>query len=227
MLANQKKNPLVSSQLPLAGKSIQQQWSNEKINAYWKREFVASIKSVSPSFTVDDSNRLLLNAIYRWMWKMTGTLDVTKGILLHGPIGVGKSTLLKGMQHYAAKVARYCICDKNTCDTFQFISAAEIALQFAEKGITCLNRYTDRGCMHHLAIDEVGREPMESKYFGTGINVIQTVLQLRYEQRYDFYTHITTNLDPNTEFSSYYESYVTDRVKEMFNVIKMEGKSRR
>ena len=111
--------------------------------------------------------------------------------------------------------------------TFQFTSAAEIALQFAEKGIIGLNLYTDRSCMHNLAIDEVGREPMDAKHFGTGINAIQTVLQLRYEQRYNFYTHMTTNLDPDKEFSQRYGAYIADRVKEMFNVIKIEGESRR
>ena len=74
--------------------------------------------------------------------------------------------------------------------------------------------------MHNLAIDEVGREPMDAKHFGTGINAIQTVLQLRYEQRYCFYTHMTTNLDPDKEFSQRYGDYIADRVKEMFNVIK-------
>ena len=148
-------------------------------------------------------------------------------MLLHGPIGVGKSTLLKGMQNYTAKIARYCIGGADVGLTFQFTSAAEIALQFAEKGIAGLNLYTDRSCMHNLAIDEVGREPMDAKHFGTGINAIQTVLQLRYEQRYNFYTHMTTNLDPDTELSQRYGAYIADRVKEMFNVVKIEGESRR
>lgn len=185
------------------------------------------MKVVSPSFEVDDSNRELLKALYQWVWGMPGMLDVGKGLLFHGPIGVGKSTLLKGLQNYAAKIARYCVGGEEVGITFQLISAAEIALQFAEKGITGLNRYTERDCMHNLAIDEVGREPMDSKHYGTGINVIQTVLQLRYEQRNSFYTHMTTNLDPDTELAQYYDSYIADRVKEMFNVIKIEGSSRR
>lgn len=183
------------------------------------------MKLVSSNFIVDDSNRELLKSIYLWAWGASGLLDAEKGLLLYGPIGTGKSTLLKGLQRYAATTARY--CNGRKCATFQLISAAEIALQFAEKGITGLNKYTDRACMHNLTIDEVGREPMDSKHFGTGINVIQTVLQLRYEQRYSFHTHLTTNLDPDTEFARYYGDYIADRIKEMFNVIKLEGTSRR
>ena len=55
---------------------------------------------------VDDSNRQLLKALYQWVWGIPGVLDVSKGLLLHGSIGVGKSTLLKGLQNYAAKIAR-------------------------------------------------------------------------------------------------------------------------
>ena len=183
------------------------------------------MKLVSPGFIVDDSNRELLKSIYLWAWGAPGLLDAEKGLLLYGPIGTGKSTLLKGLQQYAAKTARY--CNGRKCATFQFISAAEIALQFSEKGIIGLNRYTDRECMYNLAIDEVGREPLDAKHFGTGINVIQTILQLRYEQRYSFLTHMTTNLDPDTEFAGRYGDYIADRVKEMFNVIKLEGESRR
>lgn len=65
-----------------------------------------------------------------------------KRLLLYGPIGTGKSTLLKGLQYYAAKIARYCKGEK--CAIFQFISLAEIALQFSEKGISGLSKYTDR-----------------------------------------------------------------------------------
>lgn len=192
---------------------------------YWRNQLVASMKTISPVFMVDDSNRQLLKALYQWVWGIPGVLDVSKGLLLHGSIGVGKSTLLKGLQNYAAKIARYCIGGADAGLTFQFTSAAEIALLFAEKGIVGLNQYTDRSCMHNLAIDEVGREPMDAKHFGTGINAIQTVLQLRYEQRYCFYTHMTTNLDPDKEFSQRYGAYIADRVKEMFNVIKIEGKA--
>jgi DNA replication protein DnaC len=227
LILNQTKAPPVSNQLSSANKANQKQWSKEQADMYWRNQLVISMKSISPTFTIDDSNRQLLKALYQWIWGMPGILDLDKGLLLHGSIGVGKSTLLKGLQNYAAKIARYCIGGADAGLTFQFTSAAEIALQFAEKGIAGLNQYTDRSCMHNLAIDEVGREPMDAKHFGTGINAIQTVLQLRYEQRYCFYTHMTTNLDPNTEFSGRYGDYIADRVKEMFNVVKIEGKSRR
>lgn len=227
LIQNRTKAPPASNQSSSVNKVNQKQWSREQADIYWRNQLVASMQTISPVFMVDDSNRQLLKALYQWVWGIPGVLDVSKGLLLHGSIGVGKSTLLKGLQNYAAKIARYCIGGADAGLTFQFTSAAEIALQFAEKGIIGLSLYTDRSCMHNLAIDEVGREPMDAKHFGTGINAIQTVLQLRYEQRYNFYTHMTTNLDPDKEFSQRYGAYIADRVKEMFNVVKIEGESRR
>ena len=87
---------------------------------YWRNQLVVSMKSVSPAFTVDDSNRQLLKALYQWIWGMPGMLDLDKGLLLHGPIGVGKSTLLKGLQNYAAKIARYCIGGANHPFAYQY-----------------------------------------------------------------------------------------------------------
>jgi hypothetical protein len=81
--------------------------------------------------------------------------------------------------------------------------------------------------MQNLAIDEGGSEPMDSKHFGTSLNVIQTILQLRYEVKNQFITNMTTNLNPDIEFATVYGEYIADRVKEMFNVIELKGESRR
>lgn len=184
------------------------------------------MKEVSPSFVVDNRNRKLLAELYNYVWKLGGGLDPTKGLLFHGPIGTGKSTLLKGLQKYLAKINRYCYAYEANI-SFRFTSAVEIALIYAKKGLDGLTDFTEKENMYNLAIDEIGKEPMDSKHFGTNLNVIQTILQLRYEEKHKCLTHITTNLDPNTEFSGLYGDYIADRVKEMFNVIALGGDSRR
>lgn len=172
-------------------------------------------------------NRNILSALYEYVWRKSKVLDSSKGLLLWGPLGVGKSVLLRGLQRYYGKINRYRFGSNNKSLGFKFVSAIEIALTYAEKGMSGIAQYTDRECMCSLAIDELGREPTDSKHFGTGINVVQTILQLRYEVRREFITHATTNLDPNTHFSNIYGDYIADRVKEMFNVIEVKGNSRR
>lgn len=185
------------------------------------------MKEIEPRFTVDERNKAVLSAIYNWVCGNKGVLDSSKGLLLWGDLGVGKSVLLRGLQRYEGKINRMCFGCNNKKLGFKFTSAAEIALLYAEKGMDGISKFTDRERMGDLAIDEVGREPTDAKHFGTGINVIQTILQLRYEVRREFITHMTTNLNPDTEFSAIYGDYIADRVKELFNVIEIKGETRR
>ena len=78
----------------------------------------------------------------------------------------------------------------------------------------------------HLIIDEIGREE-NAKHFGTSCNVIQTILQMRYELRHEMLTFGTTNIDMEdlSQFRNLYGDYVLDRVKEMFNIVHLGGNS--
>lgn len=191
---------------------------------YWREQFVHCMRQSSPRFVVDDRNRALVKSLYGWVW---GTdwcpLDPRKGLLLWGPIGVGKSTLLKGIRAYELQINRMHFAYANRNLGFGLRSASEIALDYAQRGIDAIERYAR---ITNLAIDEMGREPAAAKHYGTHLNPVQLLLQLRYENRHYGLTHITTNLNPNTEFDPY-GGYITDRVKEMCNVIEIGGHSRR
>lgn len=224
-----KENPPESNQshsnFHIGGKPLS--WTQKDTELFWKSELIKSMKEIEPRFTVDNRNKEILSAIYNWVWARNDFLDPSKGFLLWGPLGVGKSVLMRGLQIYEGKINRLRFGCNNKKLGFKITSAAEISLLYAEKGMDGIVRYTDRERMCNLAIDEVGREPTDSKHFGTGINPIQTILQLRYEVRREFITHITTNLNPDKEFSRIYGDYISDRIKEMFNVIEITGATRR
>ncbi|MCD7898885.1 MAG: hypothetical protein LUH22_03155 [Bacteroides sp.] len=133
---------------------------------------------------------------------------------------------MKGLRNYESSINRLGQKFSNSGMGFGFISAAELALLYANNGLAGIEKYTAPHRMTHLAIDEVGREPLISKHFGTDLNVIQLILQLRYEHRWEVKTHLTSNLNPDKEFHIYGD-FVVDRIKEMFNVIEIKGKSRR
>ena len=185
------------------------------------------MKDFEPNFVVDERNKSLIAAIYDYIWGKSKILDSKKGLLLWGPIGTGKSTLLKGMQSYLAKVNRYCYACANKAIGFKFTSAVEISLKYSKDGMDGLTRLVDREYMSSLAIDELGKEPVESKHFGTTLNVMQVLLQLRYEVRSEYKTFATTNMNPDTEIVERYGEYIGDRIKEMFNIIEIKGESRR
>lgn len=231
-----RESPPVSSPSPSSPKvkinGIEYESTKSEIERYWVFEFIRSMREVEPRFIVDGRNSALMRALYGWVWRRVGMcsntpLDPSKGLLLWGPLGVGKSVLLRGLQIYEGKINRACFGFESKSLGFVLTSAAEIALRYAEQGMKGIIKYTDREFMTNLAIDELGREPTDAKHFGTGINVVQTILQLRYEVRREFITHATTNLNPNTQFSGIYGDYIADRAKELFNVIEIKGETRR
>ncbi|MGL5958354.1 MAG: ATP-binding protein [Phocaeicola sp.] len=192
-----------------------------------------SMRSASPDFVINERNKGLLAELYAWVWARLnrtkpGALDPSKGILFWGEVGTGKTTLLKGLQHYLATINKLIYGYANSGICFEIRSAAEIALRYSSEGMNALNKWVDREQISHLAIDEIGREEI-SKHFGTTCNTIQTVLQLRYEQRHKTLTLGSTNLnmDDSFQFKNLYGEFVLDRTKELFNVIEVGGDSRR
>lgn len=221
-----------SSQSNFKYGGIEKTLSKKEIEDFWKHGLIQSLNYVSPGFVIDSRNVKLISEIYNWVWtwlgrKEAGRFDPRKGILLWGDIGTGKTTIIKGLQRYLAVINQLCYGSNNRSICIEIKSAAEISLRYASEGMRALERWTERDQIGHLAIDEIGREEI-STHFGTTCNTIQTLLQLRYEQRHSVLTLGTTNIDMTTdEFTKRYGSYIQDRVKEMFNVIRVGGDSRR
>lgn len=96
-----------------------------------------------------------------------------------------------------------------------------------------LSRYLDNTGWSSLGpvdmcFDEFGREPIPAKYFGNELNVMQHIFHIRYSywQQYGLKTYVTTNLYPN-DVERKYGDYIRDRRGEMFNLIELNGESRR
>lgn len=201
---------------------------------YWRNALLSSFREVEPAFQVDDRNRRVILELYRWAWAQLGgepgeVLDASKGILLYGPIGTGKTTLLRGLQRYFGLINRLSFGSMRRDVGFEMRSASEMSLYYTRDGMDALARWMERGRCGHLCIDEMGREGEDAKFFGSSCNVVRTVLQMRYELRREVYTLGSTNLDMEApeEFCRLYGEYVLDRTKEMFNMVRLDGPSRR
>lgn len=188
--------------------------------------FKACCEFVCPGFKVDDTNRNVMNQLYLYAEGRPGKLDPQKGLLLYGDIGTGKSTLMQILNRYS-----YFTAGRNQGDYpiggFRIDSASYIANCFSVRGKDALELYTyNNSNPRMICFDELGREPLPAKYFGTELNVMQYIFQCRYELRHEAITHATTNLEP-AEIRSKYGLYIADRINEMFNVVPLNGKSRR
>jgi DNA replication protein DnaC len=149
-------------------------------------------------------------------------LDLKKGILLAGPIGAGKSTLMALMKYFFQPGKQYKV--KSTRD---------ITFEFENEGYKVINRYSK----NHLNLsytnpvpnifcfDDLGVEQTQ-KHFGNECNVMAEILL----SRYDLFvskgipTHLTTNLSAS-EIEEKYGNRVRSRMREMFNLVAFDKES--
>lgn len=165
-----------------------------------------------------------MNELFLYLIGGSNVLDRNKGLWLYGPVGTGKSSMLKIIQAYD----RYSNGkEKNgyyLLGGFPIEPASFVSNLYCKNGIDGILRYDGSNGMG-LGLDEVGREP-KVKHYGTEMDVIQYILQMRYDNRRNCITFVTTNLLPE-EIHLKYGEYIADRVNEMFNVVEIGGKSRR
>ena len=192
-----------------------------------KRRFINSFVKVEPRFDPKRVDSNVMSSLFAWVWRKDEynvlNLDYDKGLFLYGPLGLGKSLTMFALRnymnwvksHYEQKQDDYRMCA-------WMKSASELANIYAVDGQPKLIQYADPEI--NLVIDEFGREPCPAKYYGTEMNVIQFLLQLRYDHRRSSITHATTNMKLE-DIAPKYGAYVADRCLEMFNFIEYKGES--
>lgn len=181
---------------------------------------------VCNGFKVDSFNKSIINEIFLYSEGKSTKFDCRKGLLLTGDVGTGKSTMMKILNRYYFYTRGMSVFGY-PFGGFRIESCSSIANRYTRLGNEALDVYTfNNSSPREMCFDELGREPMPAKYFGTELNVMQYILQCRYEIRNEAITHITTNLSLD-EIQERYDVYIADRINEMFNVVEMNGQSRR
>lgn len=139
-------------------------------------------------------------------------IDLSKGILLTGPIGCGKTSLMNIMRYLTPTEHKYTI---KPC--------RDISFEFIQDGYSVIHKYS-KGRLYEsdpkiYCFDDLGLEN-NLKYYGNECNVMAEIIL----SRYDIYisknipTHITTNLSAS-EIETAYGNRVRSRMRSMFNLI--------
>lgn len=183
---------------------------------------------VEPRFNQGKANRDILNTVFAWIWKDERLnalhVDFGKGFFLYGDLGRGKTMTMMAMRKYMNSVKRrYDMRDDYRLGAW-WKTASELANIYATDGQPALIQYAADDV--NIVIDEFGREPIPASNYGTKMNVLQFLMQLRYDHRRTSVTHITTNMGPDN-LEPLYGDYVANRCKEMFNFIEFKGESLR
>ncbi|WP_317047893.1 ATP-binding cassette domain-containing protein [Lutibacter oceani] len=142
-------------------------------------------------------------------------IDANKGILLTGPVGCGKTSLMKLLTHLAPHKTNY-----------EIIPTRNIVFNFNARGYDVLEKYNQN---HNYCFDDLGVEPTGSHYTKE-CNVLGEILLSRYdlfchpERSRRVLTHITTNLNA-LEIEKLYGNRVRSRMRKMFNLISFDENS--
>lgn len=169
------------------------------------------------NFRVDDTNRAILRELTLYFSNSPDcSYDLRKGIALIGDVGTGKTLLMLIFQALAQ-----CTQIKQ----FSFASTQQVfdTVAFSQKQDTLEQFY-----MKHFCFDDLGQEPSSLQLYANEVSIMEKVITERYNRFTKGYclTHITTNLNTE-ELRERYGLRVYDRMKEMFNVISVTGRSKR
>ena len=168
-------------------------------------------KQLDPTFKfypedIEVCKRLFLYAIDDVQLCQEYGIDLNKGILLLGPIGCGKTTLMKVFNHLTLEYKKYTLCP-----------AREITTEFIQNGFQVIPKYGKN--FKAYCFDDLGVE-QSMKHYGNECNVMGEILLSRYDlmKTAKRFTHATTNLNAN-ELEKIYGNRVRSRLREMFNLI--------
>jgi energy-coupling factor transporter ATP-binding protein EcfA2 len=146
-------------------------------------------------------------------------IDLNKGILLTGPVGCGKTTLINLMRFFIQKENQ----------KFTIKSCRDISFEFMEDGYSVIHRYSKppsfAGFGGGICFDDLGVES-SLKYYGNECNVMAEILLSRYDLfvSKNLLTHLTTNLSAS-EIEEMYGNRIRSRLREMFNLIAFDKES--
>ena len=150
------------------------------------------------------------------------SLDLRKGILLQGPVGCGKTSLLYLLRFMLPKDEQYSI-----------VSARDVGLEFIRDGFGVVEKYSSKSFVNidqvlrpkAYCFDDLGLES-SFKHYGNEVNVLGEILLSRYPlfTYQKMKTHATTNLS-SAQLEKAYGNRVRSRMREMFNLISFDPKS--
>jgi hypothetical protein len=179
---------------------------------------------LNPNFTILPEDYEIIFKILVYFLKDTVNagkygINLRKGILLSGPIGCGKTSLMTLIKLSLPQPHRYIVK-----------SCRDITFEFFQDGYPVIRKYSTQSFNKDIprtyCFDDLGTENT-LKYYGNDCNVMAEILLSRYDLfvAKRMLTHITTNLN-STEIGELYGDRVRSRLREQFNLIAFDSNAK-
>jgi DNA replication protein DnaC len=140
-------------------------------------------------------------------------ISFRKGILLTGPVGCGKTSLMNIIRLFQKPEERLIVK-----------SCRDVSFEFIKEGHSIIYKYSRQSINKDASpktycFDDLGTEN-NLKYYGNECNVMAEILLSRYDLfvSRNMITHLTTNLN-STEIEEIYGTRIRSRLREQFNLI--------
>ena len=181
-------------------------------------------KLYSPNFRIYPEDYEVIFKLLVYFIKDTGNaekynISLRKGVLLSGPVGCGKTSLMNLFRFYLEDNSRHIIK-----------SCRDISYEFIRDGFSVIHKYSRAAFVHEVpkiyCFDDLGIEN-NLKYYGNDCNVMAEIMLSRYDLfiSHRMFTHITTNLN-SSEIGEMYGERVRSRMREQFNLIAFDKNSK-
>ena len=167
-------------------------------------------KNFSP-FVIDDSNREVINLLYKYITYQKCELNPFIGIIFNGAYGCGKSVLAETLCMVLNDLTW---SEKNKIES---VHAVELAEQIIKVGVI---PYAHKP----LLIQDLGKEKKVVNNYGTIVNPITELLAIRAE--YGAMTFGSTNMKLES-FTEAYKEFISKRITEHVNLVFLPGTDRR
>ncbi|WP_081209191.1 P-loop NTPase family protein [Salegentibacter sediminis] len=214
------ESPFISSKL-----NAQKREGNPNQAQISKHVFWKLFRKHYPGFLITDENHQIIFSIFRYFLlqpdfnefgiiKNKATLE--KGLLVYGDYGVGKTTLFDAIHNIGRIILEH---TRSTQLWFPRISTVHLLTRYYESQRDKTSNFKLGNYYHgKLYLDDLGKE--DKAY-----NREEIIGKLLFERhRRKLKTFVTTNENPSA-ITARYGNHIGDRLPEMFNIIKWEGKS--
>lgn len=209
------------------GEAISRLVNFEENELTLKKLFIEIGKNVvGQNFKVEKEHAEIITNLLRYFTGNKGAYNLDKGIYLHGPFGVGKTTIFRIMRSLLAHIAVTDPYGKRiNPNGFLITSIENIIETYKNDGNLEYFGYRRETTPIHICINEFGKK-VNDKIYGTDANdIINSLFMIRYELfQFGKVTHVTSNFHPK---QIQIESIIIDRMIEMFNFIELKGNSLR